>query len=134
MCRDEHREGHGRDLILFTICTRSGVLIKWVCAPLLFWLTGFRSVRLTLLAGSFARARTFIGTASLRDFVVHAIVTPLETILALWACRVAPYLARPTIDTGEEWKSMVEAGLFKWKAKPKRNKMTEWSRTIGGKQ
>ena len=116
MWRSEHWKGHGRDLILFTIGTRRGVLINSVCAPLLFWLIWLRSVRLTLLAGSFARARTFIGPASLRDFVVHTIVTPLETILALWASRVAPYLARPTIDTGREWKRVVEAGLFEWKA------------------
>ncbi len=93
MCRDEYREGHGRDLILLIIGTRSSVLIEWVSTPLFLWLIGLRSVRLTLLAGTFARARTFIRPPSLRDFVVNAIVTPLETILALWASRVAPYLA-----------------------------------------
>lgn len=88
----EHRYGHGGDLILAITWVCGGALVYWVSSPFFLWL-GIRSIRLTLLAGSFARARTFIWPPSLRHLVIYALITPLDAILTIRACRVATNLA-----------------------------------------
>jgi hypothetical protein len=95
----KHRHGHGRDLILTITCVCEVVaLVGWVCSPFFLWLW-IRSIRLTFLAGTFARSRPLIWSPSFRYLVIYAFITPLDAVLTIRASRVAANLARPTKDT-----------------------------------
>jgi hypothetical protein len=99
MCWTKYRHGHGRDLIWTITCVCDvAALVGWVCSPFFLWLR-IRSIRLTLLAGAFARARPLIWSPSLRHLVIYAFITALDAILTIRASRVAANLARPTKDT-----------------------------------
>jgi hypothetical protein len=69
-----------------------GALVDWISTLLFLWLR-IRSIRLSFLAGAFARARPLIGPPSFGHFIIYAFVAPFDTVLAIWAGRVAANLA-----------------------------------------
>ena len=88
----KHRHGHGGDLILIVTGMGGGALVDWISTLLFLWLR-IRSIRLSLLAGAFARARPLIRPPSFGHFIIYAFVAPFNTVLAIWAGRVAANLA-----------------------------------------
>lgn len=92
VCGTKRRHGNGGDPILIVTCMGGGTLVDWVSTLLFLWLR-IRSIRLSLLAGAFARARPLIGPPSFGHFIIYAFVAPFNTVLAIWAGRVAANLA-----------------------------------------
>ena len=83
MCGSKHRYGHGRDLILIVSCVGGGGALVDRVSSSFFLRLGIRSIRLTLPAGAFARARPFVWPAPFGYFIIYAFVAPLDAILAV---------------------------------------------------